>query len=54
MTHRAPSPIFDSSHAELAAYATRHEISIEGHLRETYIADTETEIGWPIYATTPG
>ncbi|HET7047215.1 MAG TPA: hypothetical protein VFI54_03010 [Solirubrobacteraceae bacterium] len=44
------------------AVAIRHEISIEGPLREHYLTgflDTndpeqwETEIGWPIFRSTP-
>ena len=48
----------DLSYARLGSYATRHEISIDGPLREYYLrgaADTldeaewRTEIGWPIF-----
>jgi effector-binding domain-containing protein len=48
----------DLSYATLGSYATRHEISIDGPLREYYLrgaADTpdeaewRTEIGWPIF-----
>jgi len=48
----------DLTYGELAAHAMRHEISIEGPLREYYLvgfldADDsdkwETEIGWPIF-----
>ena len=48
----------DLSYATLGSYATRHEISIDGPLREYYlrgVADTpdqaewRTEIGWPIF-----
>jgi DNA-binding transcriptional MerR regulator len=48
----------DLSYATLGAYATTHEISIDGPLREYYLrgaADTpdeaewRTEIGWPIF-----
>jgi len=48
----------DLSYATLGVYATRHEISIDGPLREYYprgAADTpdgaewRTEIGWPIF-----
>ena len=46
------------SYAKLGSYATTHEISIDGPLREYYLrgaADTpdeaewRTEIGWPIF-----
>jgi DNA-binding transcriptional MerR regulator len=48
----------DITYGELGAYATTHEISIEGPLREYYLVganettDAEewvTEIGWPIF-----
>ena len=48
----------DLSYAKLGSYATTHEISIDGPLREYYLrgaADTpdeaewRTEIGWPIF-----
>jgi DNA-binding transcriptional MerR regulator len=54
----------DLSYARLGAYATAHEISVDGPLREYYLrgaADTpdeaewRTEIGWPIFrADGPG
>jgi DNA-binding transcriptional MerR regulator/effector-binding domain-containing protein len=48
----------DLSYATLGSYATRHEISIDGPLREYYLrgvgevadeAEWRTEIGWPIF-----
>jgi DNA-binding transcriptional MerR regulator len=48
----------DLSYAALGSYATRHEISIDGPLREYYLrgahdtpdeAEWRTEIGWPIF-----
>ena len=48
----------DLSYATLGSYATTHEISIDGPLREYYLrgagdtadeADWRTEIGWPIF-----
>jgi DNA-binding transcriptional MerR regulator len=48
----------DLTYGELGAYAMKHEISLEGPLRENYLRgfldtpDTEewqTEIGWPIF-----
>ena len=48
----------DLSYATLGSYAIRHEISIDGPLREYYPrgagdtpdeADWRTEIGWPIF-----
>ena len=46
------------TYGELGAYATTHEISIEGPLREYYLIDAnetpdsaewKTELGWPIF-----
>ncbi len=48
----------DLSYATLGSYATRHEISVDGPLREYYLhgagevtdeAEWRTEIGWPIF-----
>ena len=48
----------DLSYAKLGSYATTHEISIDGPLREYYLrgagdtadeAEWRTEIGWPIF-----
>jgi effector-binding domain-containing protein len=58
ISHRGPLSDADLSYATLGSYATRHEISIDGPLREYYLrgaADTpdeaewRTEIGWPIF-----
>ena len=58
ISHRGPLSDADLSYATLGSYATRHEISIDGPLREYYlhgVADTpdeaewRTEIGWPIF-----
>jgi DNA-binding transcriptional MerR regulator len=48
----------DLTYSELGSYATSHEISVDGPLREYYLraphdtpdpAEWETEIGWPIF-----
>jgi DNA-binding transcriptional MerR regulator/effector-binding domain-containing protein len=48
----------DLSYAKLGSYATTHEISVDGPLREYYLrgapdtrdeAEWRTEIGWPIF-----
>jgi DNA-binding transcriptional MerR regulator len=48
----------DLTYGELGSYATSHEISVAGPLREYYLRDSrdtpdpagwETEIGWPIF-----
>ena len=58
ISHHGPLADADLSYAALGSYATRHEISVDGPLREYYLrglADTpdeaewRTEIGWPIF-----
>jgi effector-binding domain-containing protein len=58
MLHRGSLADGDLTYGELGAHVTRHEISVEGPLREHYLIgflDTddpgqwETEIGWPIF-----
>jgi len=57
--HGSPSDI-DLTYGVLGAYVMKHEISVDGRLRENYLrgltetADTgqwDTEIGWPIFRT---
>ena len=59
--HGSPSNI-DRTYGELGAYVLKHEIGVDGPLREHYLrgsaetADSnewETEIGWPIFRTRP-
>jgi effector-binding domain-containing protein len=61
--HRGSPSDIDLSYGALGAYVMRHEISIEGPLRENYLVgflDTddearwETEIGWPIFRSDSG
>jgi DNA-binding transcriptional MerR regulator len=58
ITHRGALDDIDLTYAELGTYTTRHEISVDGPLREYYLRDafdgpdaTEwvTELGWPIF-----
>jgi DNA-binding transcriptional MerR regulator/effector-binding domain-containing protein len=58
ITHRGSLGDADLSYAALGSYATRHEISVDGPLREYYLrgadevadeAEWRTEIGWPIF-----
>jgi DNA-binding transcriptional MerR regulator len=58
MLHRGPLGDVDLTYGELGAHVMRHEISVEGPLREYYRVgwldaadpeDWETEIGWPIF-----
>ena len=58
ISHHGPLSDADLSYAQLGSYATTHEISIDGPLREYYLrgaddtsdeAEWRTEIGWPIF-----
>jgi DNA-binding transcriptional MerR regulator len=57
--HGSPSDI-DLTYGELGAYVMKHEISVDGPLRENYLrgitetsnsSEWDTEIGWPIFRT---
>jgi effector-binding domain-containing protein len=63
MRHDGTLDGIDLTYGELGAYVMRHEISIDGPLRENYLlgfmddADPgawETEIAWPIFRSDPG
>jgi DNA-binding transcriptional MerR regulator len=56
--HQGSLADVDITYGALGSYATTHEISVEGPLREYYVHDLydtpnpdewETEIGWPIF-----
>jgi DNA-binding transcriptional MerR regulator/effector-binding domain-containing protein len=56
--HRGSLADADVTYGELGAYATRHELSVAGPLREYYLRGSQdtpdesqwlTEIGWPIF-----
>ena len=58
ISHHGSLSDADLSYAKLGSYATTHEISIDGPLREYYLrgagdtpdeAEWTTEIGWPIF-----
>jgi DNA-binding transcriptional MerR regulator len=58
ITHHGSLADVDLTYADLGSYATTHEISVDGPLRETYLRDAhdtpdetrwETEIGWPVF-----
>jgi DNA-binding transcriptional MerR regulator len=60
--HRGGLDDIDVTYGALGAYASAHELSIDGPLRESYLrgaGDTddtaawETEIGWPIFRSDP-
>ena len=58
VTHHGPLDDADITYGELGSYVTRHELSVEGPLRENYLrsahdfddsGEWQTEIGWPIF-----
>jgi DNA-binding transcriptional MerR regulator len=58
VVHHGALDDVDLTYSELGSYATTHEISVEGPLREYYVRGThdttdpdtwETEIGWPVF-----
>ena len=61
--HRGPHDDVDVAYSALGDYATRHEISVDGPLREyylTFVWDTddssrwETDLCWPIFRSDRG
>jgi DNA-binding transcriptional MerR regulator/effector-binding domain-containing protein len=63
MRHRGPLCDVDLTYGELGAYVLRHEIGVDGPLRENYLrgflddpdaTSWETEIGWPVFRSDPG
>ncbi|MGF6883233.1 DNA-binding transcriptional MerR regulator [Nocardia sp. GAS34] len=57
-THHGPLDTIDLTYGDLGTYAARHEIGIEGALREYYLRnplevsreeDLVIEVGWPIF-----
>jgi DNA-binding transcriptional MerR regulator/effector-binding domain-containing protein len=58
VTHHGSHATIDRSYAALGAHVARHEISVPGPIRETYlsgpgeVSDVDawvTEIGWPVF-----
>lgn len=54
-THSGPDATIGQVYAELGAHVARHEVSLDGPIRETYLAGVPggegvTEIGWPVRA----
>ena len=58
LTHHGSLSTLDVTYSRLAAYAHRHEISVDGPVREHYVTGYlddrdpgtwETEVGWPIF-----
>ena len=62
IVHPGPHTEIDRSYGALAAYVTKHELAVDGPIREYYLvgpAETpddslwRTEVGWPIFQTRP-
>jgi DNA-binding transcriptional MerR regulator len=58
--HHGPLSSIDLTYGTLGAYVIKHEISVDGPLRENYLrgitettnsAEWDTELGWPIFRT---
>jgi DNA-binding transcriptional MerR regulator len=43
----------DQTFAALGIYVAEREIGIAGPIREHYVGDDVTEVGWPVFQTTP-
>jgi DNA-binding transcriptional MerR regulator len=61
--HLGPHNDIDVTYGALGDYVTRHALSVEGAVREYYLADARTErdaarwrteIGWPVFGTRGG
>ena len=50
-THRGPDETIRQTYGALGAYVAEHEIGVGGSIRENYLTDVVTEIGWPIFRT---
>ena len=58
-THRGPDETMAQTYGALGEYVARHEIGVEGPIRETYLEEgaadgsgAVTEVGWPIFRST--
>jgi len=63
VAHHGSLADVDLTYGELGSYATSHEISVDGPLREYYLRDSHdtqdasewlTEVGWPIFRADDG
>jgi len=55
-THRGSDDTVAGVYGALGEYVARHELGVDGPLRESYLHDAAdrtaiTEIGWPIFRT---
>jgi DNA-binding transcriptional MerR regulator len=59
--HSGPDGEIDRSYGALGTHVARHELSVDGPVRESYLvsefddpaAERVTEIAWPVFRTTP-
>ena len=58
--HSGPEATMNATYGALGAYVAKHALSVDGPVREYYLADARTtsdatqwrtEIGWPIFQT---
>jgi DNA-binding transcriptional MerR regulator/effector-binding domain-containing protein len=63
MRHFGPLDDVDLIYGALGSYAARHEISVDGPLREYYVCDAwntpdpsrwQTDVGWPVFRADSG
>jgi DNA-binding transcriptional MerR regulator/effector-binding domain-containing protein len=62
IVHNGPPDGIDRAYGELATHVTQHALAVDGPIREYYLSSRQdtldksawrTEIGWPIFQTTP-
>jgi DNA-binding transcriptional MerR regulator len=62
IVHHGPHDDIDVSYGQLGTYVTEHALAVAGPVRETYLigprdtgdsAAWRTEIGWPVFRTSP-
>jgi DNA-binding transcriptional MerR regulator len=55
--HRGPDVTISETYASLGRYVVRHELGVDGPVRERYLRtgdeDAVTEIGWPVFHVQP-
>jgi hypothetical protein len=51
--HRGGFADIDQTFGALGTYVAEREIGVSGPIREHYVADEVTEVGWPVFQTTP-
>ncbi len=50
--HLGPFGELDQAYGALGTYVAEHAIGVDGPIREHYLADQRTEVGWPVFHTT--